>query len=100
MKKIIFLAWIVAIPLACFSQQKAKTPKVTKNKANIIQSVEFPDSIPASKITPSASVFFKDFLKTTGNDNYGKNTYRVWKEFVIQPIIMFKQTAIRNLISA
>ena len=70
----------IAIPFLCFSQEKAKTPKVTKNKANIIQSVEFPDSIQASQITPSASVFFKDSLKTTGNDHFRKVPHKEKKQ--------------------
>ena len=70
MKKLIFALIIVATPFLSFYQGKAQEPIVKKNQAGIVQSVEFPDSIPMFKIPPSAGEFFKSFLKVSLNDEF------------------------------
>lgn len=72
MKKMILAALFIAAPFICFSQEKAKEPIVVKDKTGIIQSVYFPDSIKSSKIPSSSDAFFKDFLKTSVNDEFRK----------------------------
>lgn len=72
MKKSILTFLFIAAPFLSFSQEKSKEPIVKRNQAGIIQSVEFPDSIPFSKLPSSANDFFKDFLKSSLTDEFSK----------------------------
>jgi len=68
----IYAALFIAVPIICFSQEKAKEPIVFKDKTGIIQAVEFPDSIKSSNIPSSTDAFFKDFLKASVKDEFRK----------------------------
>lgn len=72
MKSLIYAAIFIAVPFHCFSQEKLEEPIVTKDKTGIIQSVEFPDGIQASKVPSSSDAFFKDFLQVSVNDEFRK----------------------------
>lgn len=72
MKKIAFIFVIVTISLHCYSQEKAIEPTIVKDVNGNIIYVEFPRNLTSSKIPASSSEFFKDYLKTSANDDFRK----------------------------
>lgn len=70
MKKIFFLALLIALALQGFALQGGKEPIVTTSASGTIHSVEFPHWVDSKAVPGTGAQFFSDILEIKPSDEF------------------------------